>query len=485
MWEGDGIVQEREAVQQLPKKSEDFSEWYTQVALRAELADYTPVRGSMAIRPYGYAIWEGIQSWLDRRFKETGHVTAYFPLLIPESLLQREAEHVQGFAPQVAWVTHGGDEKLAERLAVRPTSEAIILPMYAKWIQSYRDLPVLLLQWNSVVRWEKATRLFLRTAEFLWHEGHTAHRTMEDADAECRLILGIYRALVEDILAIPVLVGVKPPSERFAGADNTYTLEALMPDGQAIQAGTSHFLGQNFAKAFEVKFLDSDNQEKYIWSTSWAVSSRLIGSLIMAHGDDQGLVLPPRIAPYEVVIVPITSRGDTSALPVATELAARLRARFRVKLDDRDAYTPGWKFNEWELRGVPVRLEIGPRDVASHQAVLVRRTGGRKQAVSLDQIDDAVGAALDEIQQELFTRGRASLDGHTTQATGLDELVRAIEEIKGFVKVGWCEMQSCEDTIRQRTGASPRVIPLDEPASGSCIVCGMPAKVWVYYARAY
>ena len=304
----------KDTAPQIPKRDTDFSEWYTAVALRAELADYTPVRGFMAIRPYGYALWEGIQSWLDRKFKETGHVNAYFPLLVPESYLQKEAEHVEGFAPQVAWVTHGGDEKLTERLAVRPTSEAIILPMYAKWIQSYRDLPILLLQWNSVVRWEKATRLFLRTAEFLWHEGHTAHRTSEEADAECRLILNIYRELLEDVLAIPVLTGIKPPSERFAGADTTYTLEALMPDGQAIQAGTSHFLGQNFAKAFGVKFLDSDNVEKYIWSTSWAVTTRLIGTLILAHGDDKGLVLPPRIAPYQLVIVPILGKDDGAVL---------------------------------------------------------------------------------------------------------------------------------------------------------------------------
>lgn len=478
------MAQER-APSALPKKAENFSEWYTQVALRAELADYTPVRGSMAIRPYGYAIWEGIQSWLDRRFKETGHVNAYFPLLIPESLLKKEAEHVEGFAPQVAWVTHGGEEELSERLAVRPTSEAIILPMYAKWIQSYRDLPVLLLQWNSVVRWEKATRLFLRTAEFLWHEGHTAHRTAEEADAECRLILGIYRELLEVILAIPVLVGVKPPSERFAGADNTYTLEALMPDGQAIQAGTSHFLGQNFAKAFNVKFLDSDNQEKHIWSTSWAVTTRLIGSLIMAHGDDKGLVLPPRIAPFQVVIVPILGRDDAAVVPAAKALAARLGARFRVKLDDRDTYTAGWKFNAWELRGAPVRLEIGPRDVANTQVVLSRRTGGKKEPLSLDGIEAAVARILDEVQQQLFDQGTTYRDSHMTQAATVDELAQAIDQVKGFVKVGWCEMQSCEDTIRERTGASPRVIPLDEPPSGSCAVCGMPARAWVYYARAY
>lgn len=479
------MVQERQAVSQIPKRDENFSEWYTQVALRAELADYAPVKGFMAIRPYGFAIWEGIQAYLDRRFKETGHVNAYFPLLIPESFLQKEAEHVQGFAPQVAWVTHGGDEELSERLAVRPTSEAIILPMYAKWIQSYRDLPLLLLQWNSVVRWEKSTRLFLRTAEFLWHEGHTAHRTAEEADQECRLILGIYTELVEEILAMPGLVGTKTPTERFAGADNTYALEALMSDGQAIQAGTAHYLGQNFAKAFNVKFLDSDNQEKYIWSTSWAVTTRLIGMLIMAHGDDRGLMLPPKIAPYQVVIIPILGKDDAKVLPAARQLAKVLAERFRVKLDDRDAYTPGWKFNEWELRGVPVRLEIGPRDVAAGQAVLVRRTGGGKETVSLQQVADTLKRVLDEIQGEMFRRGKAFLEAHTGVAATLDELVRTLEKVKGFVRVGWCEMQSCEDTIREKTGASPRVIPLDSKATGACPVCGMPAKVFVYYARAY
>ncbi|HEV8354694.1 MAG TPA: proline--tRNA ligase [bacterium] len=480
------MVVEREAVKEIPKKAGNMSEWYTAVALKAELADYSPVRGFMAIRPYGYALWEGIQSWLDRRFKETGHVTAYFPLLVPESLLQKEAEHVEGFAPQVAWVTHGGDEQLAERLAVRPTSEAIILPMYAKWIQSYRDLPVLLLQWNSVVRWEKSTRLFLRTAEFLWHEGHTAHRTSDEADAECRLILSIYKTLLEDVLAIPVLVGIKPSSERFAGADNTYTLEALMPDGQAIQAGTSHFLGQNFAKAFDVKFLDSDNQEKYVWSTSWAVTTRLIGTLIMAHGDDRGLVLPPKIAPYEVVIVPILGKSDETVLRAANALADTLRGRFRVKLDDRDAYTPGWKFNEWELRGVPVRVEIGPRDVAADQVVLVRRTGRTKDAVRLDAAPEAIATALSEIQQELYGQSKIYLDDHTSVAATLDDSIHDLQARKGFVKVGWCERQECEDTLRERTGASPRVIPLDEQPSGEkCAVCGNPAKVWVYWARAY
>lgn len=475
---------ERSTRRDIPQKNLDLSEWYSAVCLRAELADYSPVRGCMVIRPYGYALWEGIQTWLDRRFKDTGHVNAYFPLFVPESALKKEAEHVQGFAPQVAWVTQGGDEKLAERLAVRPTSEAIIMPMYAKWIQSYRDLPVLLLQWNNVVRWEKSTRLFLRTLEFLWHEGHTAHQTLEEADQECRLILEIYRQLLEDVLAVPVLIGKKPPSEKFAGGDWTYTLEALMPDGQAIQAGTSHFLGQNFAKAFGVKFLDRDNQEKFVWTTSWAVTTRLIGPLVMTHGDDKGLILPPHIAPFQVVIVPILGKDDAGVRAAAKDLTATLGRQFRVKLDDRE-YSPGWKFNEWELRGAPVRVEIGPRDLAASQIVLARRTGGPKASVPLSEAPRAIERALGEIQQELFAHAKAHLDSHTSEAETFDALAQQIEGRQGFVRVGWCEAQACEDAVRKRTGASPRVIPLDTPATGACVVCGNPAKVWVYYARAY
>ena len=474
-----------EYVKEIPSKAQAFSEWYTAVCLRAELADYSPVRGMMVIRPYGYAIWEGIQRWLDARFKATGHMNAAFPLLVPESLLRQEAEHVKGFAPQVAWVTQGGDEPLAERLAVRPTSEAIMMPMYARWIQSYRDLPLLIVQWNSVVRWEKATRLFLRTAEFFWHEGHTAHRTAEEADAECRLILGIYREFVENVLAIPLLVGKKPPSERFAGADWTYTLEALMPDGQAIQAGTTHFLGQNFGRAFNVKFLDEDNQEKYVWTTSWAISSRIIGALIMAHGDDRGLVLPPQIAPYQVVIIPIPGRDEEAVRERAAALAAQLGERFRVKLDDRDQYTPGWKFNEWEMRGVPLRVEIGPRDVARNEVVLVRRTGLAKEAVSLDGLPATVERILREVQDELMARGRRFLEEHITEARTVDEVAALIEARRGFVRVGWCGRQACEETIRDRTGASPRVIPLDDQPQGACIACGQTAQATVYYARAY
>jgi len=474
-----------EYVKEIPSKAQAFSEWYTAVCLRAELADYSPVRGMMVIRPYGYAIWEGIQRWLDARFKATGHMNAAFPLLVPESLLRQEAEHVKGFAPQVAWVTQGGDEPLAERLAVRPTSEAIMMPMYARWIQSYRDLPLLIVQWNSVVRWEKATRLFLRTAEFFWHEGHTAHRTAEEADAECRLILGIYREFVENVLAIPLLVGKKPPSERFAGADWTYTLEALMPDGQAIQAGTTHFLGQNFGRAFNVKFLDEDNQEKYVWTTSWAISSRIIGALIMAHGDDRGLVLPPEIAPYQVVIIPIPGRDGAAVRERAATLAAQLGERFRVKLDDRDQYTPGWKFNEWEMRGVPLRVEVGPRDVARNEVVLVRRTGLAKEAVSLEGLSVTVERILREVQDELMARGRRFLEEHITEARTVEEVAALIEARRGFVRVGWCGRQACEETIRDRTGASPRVIPLDDQPQGACIVCGLAAQATVYYARAY
>ena len=470
---------------EIPSKAENLADWYTAVALKAEMADYSPVRGCMVIRPYGYAIWEGMQRWLDERFKATGHVTAYFPIFIPESLLKKEAEHVEGFAPEVAWVTHGGDEELAERLAVRPTSEAIIMPMYAKWIQSYRDLPLLLLQWNSVVRWEKATRLFLRTTEFLWHEGHTAHATLEDADQECRSILEIYRQLLEDVLAIPVLIGRKTDSEKFAGADWSYTLEALMPDRQAIQAGTSHFLGQRFAKAFGVKFLDRDNIEKYVWTTSWAVTTRLIGSLIMAHGDDRGLGLPPHIAPIQVVIVPIFGKDAAGVNAAAQHLAERLGKVARVRLDDRDEYTPGWKFNEWEMRGVPIRLEIGPRDVAAKATVMVKRTGGGKVTIPWDGIEQAVQAALEDVQRTYFDRAKAFLDAHTTEAATLEQLEEAIRERRGFVRTGWCQAQACEDLIRERTGASPRVIPLDDEPDGPCLACGKPSTATVYYARAY
>src|SRR5687767_10658895 len=403
-------------VTEITPQSEDFSRWYLDVVRRAELADYTDVKGCMAIRPYGYAIWELIQQGLDRRFKETGHVNAYFPLFIPKRLLMREAEHVEGFAPQVAWVTRGGDEELAEPLVVRPTSEAIIGTLYAKWIQSWRDLPVLINQWANVVRWEKVTRPFLRTTEFLWQEGHTAHETEAEAQEETLKILALYKEFAETELAMPVIDGQKSESEKFAGASKTYSIEALMGDGRALQAGTSHNLGQNFAKAFSIQFQGRDKTLQHVWTTSWGVTTRLIGGVIMTHGDDSGLILPPRVAPYQVVIVPIP-RGNwqETVLPKALEIRDELvRRGVRVMLDDREAYTPGWKFAEWELRGVPIRLEIGPKDIEKSQVVVVRRDTREKAPAPVANLAAAVIELLKEIQQSLFRRALQFREQHTT-----------------------------------------------------------------------
>ena len=393
-------------VTEITPRSEDFSKWYTDVIRRAELADYSPVKGSMVIRPYGYAIWELMQASLDAKFKATGHVNAYFPLFIPESLLRKEAEHVEGFAPQVAWVTRGGDEDLEERLIVRPTSEAIIGTMYAKWIKSWRDLPVLINQWANVVRWEKVTRLFLRTTEFLWQEGHTAHETESEAEEEALRMLGVYKEFVENDLAIPVLDGRKSESEKFAGAQHTYSIEALMGDGRALQAGTSHMLGQNFSKVFDIKFQARDKSLQFAWQTSWGMTTRLIGAVIMVHGDDSGLILPPRVAPYQVVIVPIP-RGNwqETVLPKAREIADELMTDgIRVRLDDRDVYTPGWKFSEWEMRGVPIRIEIGPRDLEKSQVIMVRRDTREKLVAPMEGLSANVNELLKTIQSELFKR---------------------------------------------------------------------------------
>jgi prolyl-tRNA synthetase len=473
-------------VKEIPPKARQFSEWYTAVVLKAELADYSPVRGCIVVRPYGYTIWELMQQGLDRRFKATGHVNAYFPLFIPQSFLAREAEHVEGFAPEVAWVTRGGGEELSEPLAVRPTSETIIGHMYARWIRSYRDLPVLINQWCNVVRWEKATRPFLRTMEFLWQEGHTAHRTADEAEAEARQMLEVYRDFVETDVAIPVLSGRKPESEKFPGAERSYTIEALMPDGQALQSGTSHNLGQNFARAFDIKFLDSDNTEKHAFTTSWGISWRVLGGMIMVHGDDRGLVLPPRVAPFQVVVVPIlTGAVREEVLAAAREIADRLgKAGVRLRLDERTEVTPGWKFNDWEMRGVPLRLELGPRDLAQRQAILVPRTGGGRRAVPLESLESAVHDALDGVHNDLYARARAYLSEHIVSASSVDELVSAIAEKRGFVRVLWCGADECERALRRDSGASPRVIT-DENADGRCIVCGEPAQHVAYYARAY
>ncbi|NPV14508.1 proline--tRNA ligase [candidate division WOR-3 bacterium] len=479
-------MKEEGIVKEIPPKSGNFSEWYTAVVLRAELADYAPVRGCMVIRPYGYALWENMQALLDARFKATGHMNAYFPTLIPESFLKKEAEHVKGFSPQVAWVTKGGDSDLTEPLALRPTSEAIINWMYARWVKSYRDLPVLINQWCNIFRWEKTTRLFLRTLEFLWQEGHTLHRTPEEAQEETLRILNIYVDFVENDLAVPVIAGMKPESEKFPGAIATYSIEALMPDGQALQAGTSHNLGQNFTRAFDIRYLDEDNTEKHPWGTSWGVSSRLIGAVIMTHGDDRGLFLPPRVAPYQVVIVPILyGKDDEAVIKVCSTIRDRLTG-FRVKLDDRIQFTPGWKFNEYEMRGVPLRIEVGPRDVKAGQAVLVPRDGKEKTVVPVEQIDRAVKESLEQIQKGMLERAREWVASVTSTAETLEQFKTNLAQKPGYVKVHWCGSQECENRIIDETKTTPRNMPLNEQNSpGRCIVCGKETKTLIYYARTY
>jgi prolyl-tRNA synthetase len=475
-------------VTEITPQSEDFSRWYLDVVRRAELADYSPVKGCMVIRPYGYAIWEHIQRLLDARFKATGHVNAYFPLFIPESLLMREKEHVEGFAPQVAWVTRGGDEELDEKLVVRPTSEAIIGTMYAKWIQSWRDLPVLINQWANVVRWEKVTRPFLRTTEFLWQEGHTAHETEPEAQEETLRILALYKEFAETELAMPVVDGLKSESEKFAGASKTYSIEALMGDGRALQAGTSHNLGQNFARAFEIQFQGRDKALQYAWTTSWGVSTRLVGGVIMTHGDDSGLVLPPHVAPHQVVIVPIP-RGNwkETVLPKAAAIRDELAARgVRVKLDDTEENSPGWKFAEWELRGVPLRLEIGPKDIEKAQVFSARRDTRAKAPIPLADLADRVPALLEEIQANLLARARAFRESHTTEAATWDAFRQAMEGRPGFVIANWCGSAECEAAIKAETQATLRNIPLGSPpASGACVKCNGPAAVRAWFAKAY
>ncbi|MDQ6767313.1 MAG: proline--tRNA ligase [Candidatus Eremiobacteraeota bacterium] len=475
----------KKEVQRIPRKADDLSEWYTQVCLQAQLADYAPVRGCIVMRPYGYAIWELISAEFDRRFKATGHQNAYFPLLIPESLLVREAEHVEGFAPEVAWVTEGGGEKLTERLAIRPTSEAIIGVMYAKWIQSHRDLPVLINQWANVMRWEKATRPFLRTLEFLWQEGHTAHASREEAAAEVQQMLEIYRAVAEGVLALPVIIGRKSENEKFAGALATFAIEALMPDGKALQAGTSHELGQNFAQAYDIKFTDVDEQVKFVWTTSWGVSWRVLGGVIMVHGDDNGLVLPPSIAPHQVVIVPIPRKGAEDVMPAARELAAELRSVARVHLDDRAEQSAPWKFNEWELRGVPLRIELGKRDLDANAVTVARRDTLTKESVPRADIASRITTLLSTMQDAMLAKARADLDARTTSVGDKASLIAALKEQKGFVIAPWCEDASCELEIKAQSGAVTRVIIGPAQAGEACAYCGKPARVRAYFARSY
>ena len=465
----------------LPTRAEDFSEWYNQLVLRAEMADYAPVRGCMIVRPYGWALWENITAALDSRFKATGHVNAAFPLLIPRSFIEKEKSHVSGFAPELAVVTHGGGEKLEEPLVIRPTSETIIGHAYAKWIQSYRDLPLLINQWNSVVRWELRTKLFLRTLEFFWQEGHTAHATLAEADFETRQMLDIYTDFAVREAAVPVIPGKKSNSERFAGADETFSIEAMMGDCKALQAGTSHNLGQNFAKAFEIKYLDQTGVLQHCWTTSWGLSTRFIGAIIMVHGDDQGLILPPRLAPIQAVIVPIYKTDEEKT--TVMENAHRLRKELidggvRVKLDERDGMSPGFKFNDWEMRGVPLRIELGPKDVAKGSVVLARRDRPGKEGKSFvpqQGIAASVTEALADVQKSLFDRALAFRKSNTAEPADFEELKKAVE--KGFAFAWWCGSGDCEAKIKEETKATLRCIPLEQPGGeGKCVQCGGQSK---------
>jgi prolyl-tRNA synthetase len=470
-------------------RSEDYSRWYTDVVQMAGLADYAPVKGCMVIKPYGYALWENVKGGLDRRFKATGHVNAYFPLFIPLSFVQKEAKHVEGFSPELAIVTIGGGKELDEPLVVRPTSETIIGHMYAKWIQSYRDLPVLINQWANVVRWEMRTRLFLRTTEFLWQEGHTAHATAEEAQEETMRMLHVYTDFAVEDAAIPVIPGRKSESEKFAGAEASYTIEAMMGDRRALQSGTSHFLGQNFAKAFDIKFLDENNELQYVWTTSWGLSTRMVGAVVMAHGDDQGLILPPKIAPTQVVIVPISKSEDerTKVSEAVTKVEALLRDDVRVRVDDREEYSPGWKFNEWEMRGVPLRIEVGPRDVEKRQVTLARRDVPNrkgKSSMPLDGLAEEVQEMLATIQADLYRRALDFRETHTHEPkdyAGFKEVVS-----NGFAYSWWCGSADCEAQIQEETKATIRCIPLEqEPGKGKCVHCGEEASERAIFARAY
>ena len=470
-------------------KKDDISEWYTQVVTKSGLADYASVKGFMVLMPYGYSVWEKIREFLDTRLKEMGHSNAYFPTLIPESFLRKEAEHFSGFTPEVFWVTLAGNDKLGERLAVRPTSETVIYDSYAKWIRSWRDLPLLINVWNSVLRAEiKATKPFMRTSEFLWQEGHTVHADKEDCDAEVMRILELYRQLTEDQLAIPVLVGQKTDREKFVGALYTTTLEAIMPDGKALQMGTSHNLGQNFSKAFEIKYLGKDEQTHYAWNASWGASWRLIGALIMLHGDDRGLVIPPRIAPIQVVVVPIPYKNAEATMMILAKTTTKKlqEAGISAILDDREQYTPGWKFNEWELKGVPLRIEIGPRDVTRHEVTMFRRDTLERSTIPEGDVVVEATRLLGSIQSSLFERARRALKEAIRDVTTYDEMKRTLENQGGFVRACWCSDTACEDRIKEETGATIRVVPLkDEKAFASCVRCGKKADKVVYFGRAY
>ncbi len=476
---------EKQFVAEITPMEVDFPQWYTDVITKTDLVDYSPVRGFMVIKPYGYAIWENIQKYMDKRFKDTGHKNCYFPLLIPESLLKKEAEHVEGFAPEVAWVTHGGKEELQERLCVRPTSETIICAMYAKWLKSYRELPYLYNQWCSVVRWEKSTRPFLRTSEFLWQEGHTLHETYDEAQAETLQMLNIYKETAEQLMAIPVVTGRKSEKEKFAGAYATYTMEALMHDGKALQAGTSHNLGQHFTKAFEITYLDRGGELQNPYHTSWGVSTRLIGGIIMVHGDNRGLVLPPRLAPIQVIVIPIAQHKE-GVLDKAYELKQLLGDDIRVEIDDNDNYSPGWKFNEYEMKGVPIRIEVGPKDIEKNQVMISRRDTLEKYAVPMEGLRETVVTLLDDIHNNMLERARNHRDENTYDISDFEDFKNKMEEKPGFAKGMWCGSRECEDNIKAETSATIRCMPFEQEDLGDkCHFCGKDAKHMVYVAKAY
>ncbi len=474
---------DKKMVESITSRDEDFAQWYTDVVKKAELCDYASVKGCMVIKPDGYAIWENIQSELDKRFKATGVRNVYMPMFIPESLLQKEKDHVEGFAPEVAWVTEAGMEKLQERICVRPTSETLFCDFYAKDIHSYRDLPKLYNQWCSVVRWEKTTRPFLRSREFLWQEGHTAHATEEEAEERTIQMMNIYGDFCEDFLAIPVIRGQKTDKEKFAGANKTYTVEALMHDGKALQTGTSHNFGDGFAKAFDIQYLDKDNKLQYVHQTSWGLSTRTIGAIIMVHGDNDGLVLPPKVAPTQVVIIPIRQKMP-EVMEKADEIAAALKD-YRVKVDDSDK-SPGWKFSESEMRGIPIRVEVGPKDVEAGQAVLVRRDTREKYTVKLDEIAEKVGELLETIQNDMLARAKDFMDDHTYVATDYDEFKDIADNKPGFIKAMWCGCEECENKVKEELQVTSRCIPLDqEHLSDTCAICGKPAMKMVYWGKSY
>ncbi len=476
----------KKMVAAITSMNEDFAQWYTDIVKKAELIEYTSVKGCMVIRPYAYAIWENIQKILDGMFKDTGHENVCMPMFIPESLLQKEKDHVEGFAPEVAWVTHGGSEKLEDRLCVRPTSETLFCEHYSNIVHSYRDLPKLYNQWVSVVRWEKTTRPFLRSREFLWQEGHTIHATAEEAIEETERMLNVYTDFCQNVLAMPVIQGKKTDSDKFAGAEATYAIEALMHDGKALQAGTSHYFGDGFARAFDIQFTDKDNTLKYPHQTSWGVTTRLIGAIIMTHGDDNGLVLPPAVAPIQVVIVPIAQHKE-GVLDKASELFAALKsAGIRVKMDDSDN-SPGWKFAEYEMKGVPIRVEIGPKDIENGQCILATRYNGEKTAVSIDELVDAVEKKLIEVRDGMYQKALENREEHTYDCDTMDDIIKVLEEKgDGFVRALWCGDEACEDEVKEKTGVGSRCIPLGQgETNGKCVCCGKPAKCMVYWGKAY